>query len=91
MIQYYYLYLPNFLPFYIKISSFIIFLKNIRYFDDKFIITGHTPTQNIKDNDNPGYIYINKNNIDIDCGATYGERLGCLRLDDMKEYYVDMK
>lgn len=63
---------------------------NKKYFDDKYIITGHTPTQNIKENENPGYIYINNNNIGIDCGATYGERLGCLRLDDMKEYYVDI-
>ena len=63
---------------------------NKKYFDDKYIITGHTPTQNIKENENPGYIYINNNNIAIDCGATYGERLGCLRLDDMKEYYVDI-
>jgi hypothetical protein len=28
--------------------------------------------------------------INIDCGCTFdGGRLGCLRLEDWKEYYVD--
>ena len=63
---------------------------NKKYYDDKYIITGHTPTQLIEDNDNPGYIYTNGMNIDIDCGAAFGERLGCLRLNDMKEFYVDI-
>lgn len=59
------------------------------YFDDKYLVVGHTPTQLIENNENPGYIYHNKNNIVIDCGCTYkGGRLGCLRLDDMKEFYV---
>lgn len=60
------------------------------YYKDKYIITGHTPTQFIEGNKNPGYIYINGMNIDIDCGCSMNERLGCLRLDDMKEYYVDI-
>lgn len=60
------------------------------YYKDKYIITGHTPTQFIEGNENPGYIYINGMNIDIDCGCSMKERLGCLRLDDMKEYYVDI-
>lgn len=32
--------------------------------------------------------------IDIDCGAGYpkaGGRLGCLRLNDMEEFYVTLK
>lgn len=64
---------------------------NKQYFKDKYLVTGHTPTQIIEDNPNPGYIYFNKNNIAIDCGCTFGERLGCLRLDDFKEYYVENK
>ena len=63
---------------------------NKKYFDDKTIITGHVPTQIIKENKKPGYIYFNENNIDVDCGCSYGERLGCLRLDDMKEFYVEI-
>lgn len=59
-----------------------------RYFDDKFLVTGHTPTHNI----NPEYkgkIYINKNHIAIDCGSVFGGRLGCICLDTLEEYYVD--
>ena len=61
------------------------------YFDDKFIITGHTPTQTIEGIEKPGYIYKKGKNIDIDCGCSFGERLGCLRLEDMKEFYVKCK
>ena len=61
---------------------------NKEYYSDKYIITGHTPTQIIDGNDNPGYIYKSGNNIDIDCGCAFGERLACLRLDDMREFYV---
>ena len=57
-------------------------------FKDKIIITGHTPTLAINGKDK---IYHNKNNIVIDCGCTYGGRLACLRLDDMKEFYVKVK
>ena len=58
------------------------------YYKDIYIVTGHTPTQIIDGNDNPGYIYKSGNNIDIDCGCVFGERLACLRLDDMREFYV---
>ena len=27
------------------------------YFDDKYLVVGHTPTQLIENNENPGYIY----------------------------------
>ena len=50
----------------------------------------HTPTQLIEDNPNPGQIYYNNYNIVIDCGCAFGARLGCLRLDDMKEFYLDV-
>ena len=59
------------------------------YFDDKFVITGHTPTMHIEGNPRPGYIYQKNNHIAIDCGCCFsGGRLACLRLDDMEEFYV---
>ena len=33
-------------------------------------------------------IYHSHNNIVIDCGAAFGGRLACLRLEDMTEFYV---
>ena len=61
-----------------------------KYFDDKYVITGHTPTQHIENNPNPGYIFKFNNHIAIDCGVNIpGGRLGCIRLDDMTEFYVE--
>ncbi len=57
------------------------------YLDGTYIITGHMPTFHI-DEASRGKIYYNKNNIAIDCGAAYGETLGCLCLNTMTEYYV---
>ena len=63
---------------------------SIQYYPDVYLVTGHTPTQEIKDNPHPGYIYQANNHIAIDCGCCFpGGRLGCLRLDDMKEFYVE--
>ncbi len=59
-----------------------------RYFKDKTVICGHTPTLIIEGNKKPGYIYYRSGNIVLDCGACFeGGRLSCLRLDDGKEYY----
>ena len=57
----------------------------IRYFDDDsiYVVSGHTPTLAIT---GQPAVYYNGNNIVIDCGAAYGGRLACLRLDDMKEF-----
>ena len=33
-------------------------------------------------------IYHSHNNIVIDCGAAFGGRLACLRLEDMAEFYL---
>jgi len=62
---------------------------------DNFItIFGHTPTCNLTGKV-PMEIYHKGNIIGIDCGAAYqfsdveGGRLACIRLDDMKEFYVD--
>jgi serine/threonine protein phosphatase 1 len=58
-----------------------------QYFEDMIIVTGHTPTGLI-DSRYKGKIYMKNNHIAIDCGAVFNFRLGCLRLDDMKEFYV---
>lgn len=57
------------------------------YFDDKYIITGHTPTEHI-DSNFIGKIWKGNNHIAIDCGAVFGNALGCLCLDTMEEFYV---
>ena len=57
------------------------------YDSEKVYITGHTPTGFI----NPlskGLIYKANNHVAIDCGTVFGFSLGCIRLDDMKEFYV---
>ena len=52
------------------------------YYDDKTIIVGHTPTSELGGKDK---IFRAANrNIFINCGET----LGCLRLDDGKEFYI---
>lgn len=58
------------------------------YFEDKFIVTGHTPTIFIGAKYD-GKIYIKNNHIAIDCGAVFGGILGCICLNDFKEYYVE--
>lgn len=58
------------------------------YFDDMYIVTGHTPTEYI-DSNYKGKIWIGNNNVAIDCGAAFGDVLGCLCLDTMKEFYVN--
>ncbi len=62
-----------------------------KYFTDKTVIVGHTPTFYI-DPACRGRIYHGTGCIiDVDCGACYperGGRLGCLRLDDFAEFYI---
>ena len=50
-----------------------------------FLVSGHTPTLAITGKPE---IYYKNNNINIDCGAAFGGRLACLRLDDLKEFYI---
>lgn len=50
-----------------------------------FVISGHTPTLFLTQK---AEIYHNQNNICIDCGAVFGGKLACLRLDDFAEFYV---
>ena len=63
---------------------------SIRYYKDKFVINGHTPTKNIGE-EYAGKIYKANGHIAIDCGAGWNIALGCLRLDDLKEFYVSIK
>lgn len=57
-----------------------------KYFDDKTVIVGHTPTT--EDNGGDGKIFFGNGSIAIDCGEARGGTIGCLRLEDMKEFYV---
>jgi serine/threonine protein phosphatase 1 len=59
------------------------------YFPDKYVVTGHTPTQTIEQNPNPGFIYRKNNHIAIDCGANFPDgRLAAICLDTGEEYYI---
>jgi serine/threonine protein phosphatase 1 len=60
---------------------------HIRYIKEKnsYLVCGHTPTCIFGANNR---IYRCRNNIFIDCAAVFGGRLGCLCLDNFKEYYM---
>ncbi len=57
------------------------------YFKDRVLVTGHRPTAEIHP-DYKGRIFSLNNHLAIDCGAAYGLPLGCVRLDDLAEFYV---
>lgn len=57
------------------------------YFEDMYVVTGHTPTGFI-DRQSVGQIWQGNNHIAIDCGAVFGKPLGCLCLNTMEEFYV---
>ncbi len=59
-----------------------------QYFEDTIVITGHTPTQFIDGNPNPGRIYKHLNHIAIDCGCGMPDgRLGAICLETGEEFY----
>ncbi|MBR1470486.1 MAG: serine/threonine protein phosphatase [Lachnospiraceae bacterium] len=59
-----------------------------QYFDDVYVVSGHTPTQLIEENPKPGYIYRANNHIAIDCGSCFkGGRLAAICLDTGEEFY----
>ncbi len=61
---------------------------DIPYYDDTIVITGHTPTQYIANNPNPGYIFKANNHIAMDCGACSPKgRLAGICLETGEEYY----
>ena len=58
------------------------------YYDDRILVTGHTPTGLIA----PafaGRILRKNNHIAIDCGAVFGNPLGCICLETGEEYYAE--
>jgi len=58
------------------------------YYQDKIVVTGHTPTQKISINPKPGYIFKGNNNIAIDCGAfAKSGRLAAICLETGEEFY----
>ena len=60
------------------------------YFEDKYIVTGHTPTALI-DFTCKGKIFEMNNHIAIDCGAVFTGTLGCICLDTMEKFYVSIE
>ena len=73
-----------------RISDFIMGEPEYEkmYFEDMLIVTGHTPTGFI-DPEYTGQIWKGNNHIAIDCGAVFGNHLGCICLDTMEEIYVE--
>ena len=60
------------------------------YYNDIYVVTGHTPTQLIDINPKPGYIFKSNHHIAIDCGSYRPDgRLAAIRLEDEKEFYSD--
>lgn len=59
------------------------------YFPDKTVLVGHTPTFEFG-KEHTGKILRRNGFINVDCGCVYPQsaRLGCLRLEDMREFYV---
>lgn len=58
-----------------------------RYFDDATLVTGHMPTFLI-DERRRGFIWRGNGHICVDCGAGYGEPLGCICLETGEEFYA---
>lgn len=66
-----------------------------KQFKDYTVICGHTPVQaidcNIREPEDVKILY-RKGTIYIDCGCCYGKeaggKLACIRLNDLKEFYV---
>lgn len=57
------------------------------YFDHRTVIAGHVPTYTLA-NGEKGKIYHGNGCILLDCGAAYDEPLGCLCLENGKEFYI---
>lgn len=70
------------------------------YFEKKYLVTGHLPTRVIFARDQgllleevpkekySDQIFQKNRHIAIDCGCSYGGKLGCLCLDTLEEFYV---
>ncbi len=60
------------------------------YFEDKYIVCGHTPASLISGGDD-GKIFVKGNNIFIDCNTLSTGNIGCYCLTNGKEFYTDLK
>lgn len=58
------------------------------YFEDRCLVTGHTPTGFIEESF-AGRIWKKNRHIAIDCGAVFGNPLGCICLDTLEEFYAE--
>lgn len=62
---------------------------SVPYYQDKIVVTGHTPTQLIPGSDRRGYIYQKNNHIALDCGACFSEgRLAGICLETGECFYA---
>lgn len=65
---------------------------NRRYYEDRYLVFGHTPTPLLYERELIGeggpQIFRSGNLIGLDCGCAYGGRLGCMCLETFEEYYV---
>ena len=59
-----------------------------RYYEDKYVVTGHTPTFKIRE-DGESWIYEENGHIAIDCGCIYGLKLAAYCLNTGEAFYVD--
>ena len=60
-----------------------------RVFPDAILVTGHTPTQNIAENPEPGRIYRGNGHLALDCGAGFPDgRLAAVCLETGEEFYA---
>ncbi len=61
------------------------------YFEDKYLVTGHTPTRFIHDEidgHSRNTVFFGNNHIAIDCGCGYDGLLGAICLDTFEDFYV---
>ena len=72
-----------------------------RFWQDKYLVTGHTPTRRIREELNPlidktpdgdpspyDKVFEENGHVAINCGVDIGGRLAAVRLDDMKAFYA---
>lgn len=63
-----------------------------RYYDDRYLVFGHTPTPLLYERELIGEggarIFRKDKLIGLNCGCVYGGSLGCICLDTFEEYYV---
>lgn len=68
------------------------FISSNKYFNGYTVVCGHTPTIQYMQYGKKASIIHKMGKILIDCGAhskSQSGRLGCLRLDDLQEFYID--